>query len=115
MTVAGTLLALVIVAGVLTRERSAFARLLATRPARWLGERSYSIYLWNVLARIAVLSWLGHTLVGDVVWIAMFLVPAEASFRFVEQPLRARLRSTAPRSLPHTSPRSADASASSSG
>jgi peptidoglycan/LPS O-acetylase OafA/YrhL len=58
---------------------------------RWLGQRSYSIYLWNVLARIAILKWLGHTVVGDVVWIAMFVVLAEASFRFVERPLRARL------------------------
>ena len=31
---------------------------------RWLGERSYSIYLWNVLARIAMLTLLGHTVVG---------------------------------------------------
>ena len=57
---------------------------------RWLGERSYSIYLWNVLARIAVLGWLGHTVVGDVAWIAMLVVLAEASFRFVERPLRTR-------------------------
>jgi peptidoglycan/LPS O-acetylase OafA/YrhL len=57
---------------------------------RWLGERSYSIYLWNVLARIAVLYTLGHTLVADIVWIAMFIVLAEASFRFVERPLRAK-------------------------
>jgi peptidoglycan/LPS O-acetylase OafA/YrhL len=57
---------------------------------RWLGERSYSIYLWNVLARIAILHALGHTVVGDLAWIAMFLVLAEASFRLVERPLRAR-------------------------
>lgn len=54
-------------------------------------ERSYSIYLWNVLARIAILSTLGHTVVGDIVWIAMFVVLAEASFRFVERPMRAKL------------------------
>ena len=58
---------------------------------RWLGERSYSIYLWNVLIRIAILSWLGHTLIGDLAWIAIFSVLAEASFRYVERPLRARL------------------------
>ena len=32
----------------------------------------------------------GHTLVGDVAWIAMFAVLAEVSYRFVERPLRAR-------------------------
>jgi peptidoglycan/LPS O-acetylase OafA/YrhL len=89
--VAGTGLALLTLVGVVTRPRSAAGRLLSTRPMRWLGERSYSIYLWNVLARIAVLSLLGHTLLGDVAWIAMFVVLAEASFRFVERPLRARL------------------------
>jgi peptidoglycan/LPS O-acetylase OafA/YrhL len=89
--VAGTGLTLVTLIGVVTQPRSAVGLLMASGPMRWLGERSYSIYLWNVLARIAVLASLGHTVVGDVVWIAMFLVLAEASFRFVERPLRAKL------------------------
>jgi peptidoglycan/LPS O-acetylase OafA/YrhL len=88
--VAGTALTLVILIGVVVRPRAAAGRLLATGPLRWLGERSYSIYLWNVLARIAILHALGHTVVGDVAWIAMFLVLAEASFRLVERPMRAR-------------------------
>ena len=29
-------------------------------------------------------------MVGDIAWIAMFVVLAEASFRFVERPLRAK-------------------------
>jgi peptidoglycan/LPS O-acetylase OafA/YrhL len=88
--VAGTGLTLVVLIGVVTLPRSTVGSLLATRPMRWLGERSYSIYLWNVLARIAVLRALGHTLVGDVAWVAMFVVLAESSFRLVERPLRAR-------------------------
>jgi peptidoglycan/LPS O-acetylase OafA/YrhL len=88
--VAGTGLTLVTLIGVVTRPRSAVGSLLASRPMRWLGERSYSIYLWNVLARIATLNLLGHTVVGDIAWIAMFVVLAEASFRFVERPLRAK-------------------------
>ena len=88
--VAGTGLTLVTLIGVVTRPRSAVGSLLASGPMRWLGERSYSIYLWNVLARIAVLTALGHTVVGDIAWIAMFVVLAEASFRFVERPLRAK-------------------------
>ena len=64
---------------------------MASGPMRWLGQRSYSIYLWNVLARITILSALGHTLLGDIAWVAMFVVLAEASFRFVERPLRAKL------------------------
>jgi peptidoglycan/LPS O-acetylase OafA/YrhL len=89
--VAGTGLTLVMLAGVVTRPRSATGALLASRPMRWLGERSYSIYLWNVLAQISILAWLGHTAVGDITWLATFMVLAEASFRFVERPLRAKL------------------------
>jgi peptidoglycan/LPS O-acetylase OafA/YrhL len=92
--VAGTGLTLVTLIGVVTRPESAAGSLLATGPMRWLGERSYSIYLWNVLARIAILYALGHTVVGDLAWIAMFVVLAETSFRFVERPLRARLAGT---------------------
>jgi peptidoglycan/LPS O-acetylase OafA/YrhL len=90
--VAGTGLTLAILIGVVLRPRSAAGRLLSTAPMRWLGERSYSIYLWNVLARITILHALGHTVLGDAAWIAMFLVLSEASFRWVERPLRARLR-----------------------
>jgi peptidoglycan/LPS O-acetylase OafA/YrhL len=90
LTVAGTGLTLVILIGVVTRPRSAAGSLLASGPMRWLGERSYSIYLWNILARIAILHTLGPTIVGDIAWIAMFVVLAEASFRFVERPLRAK-------------------------
>ncbi len=89
-TVAGTVLALVTLIGVVTRPGSTLGSLLASGPMRWLGERSYSIYLWNVLARTAILSTLGHTLVGDIAWIAMFVVLAETSFRFIERPLRAK-------------------------
>lgn len=99
VTVAGTVLTLVVLIGVETRPRSAVGWLMASRPMRWLGERSYSIYLWNVLAQIAILTLLGHTVLGDIAWIAMFVVLAETSFRFVERPLRARLarKPTVPR------------------
>jgi peptidoglycan/LPS O-acetylase OafA/YrhL len=90
VTVAGTGLTLVTLIGVVTRPRSAVGSLLASGPMRWLGERAYSIYLWNILARIAILNTLGRTVVGDIAWIAMFVVLAEASFRFVECPLRAK-------------------------
>jgi peptidoglycan/LPS O-acetylase OafA/YrhL len=86
---AGTGLTLVTLIGVVTRPRSAVGSLLASGPMRWLGERSYSIYLWNVLARIAILALLGRTVIGDIAWVALFVLLAEASFRFVERPLRA--------------------------
>ncbi|HUG49947.1 MAG TPA: acyltransferase [Terrimesophilobacter sp.] len=89
--IAGTGLTLMILIGLVTSPGSAVGRLLASGPVRWVGERSYSIYLWNVLARIAILNLFGHTVIGDIVWVAMFGVLAEASFRLVERPLRARL------------------------
>jgi peptidoglycan/LPS O-acetylase OafA/YrhL len=88
--IAGTALALVTLIGTVTRPRSVAGSLLASGPMRWLGERSYSIYLWNVLTQIAVLHWFGHTGFGDVAWIAGFVVLAEISFRSVERPLRTR-------------------------
>jgi peptidoglycan/LPS O-acetylase OafA/YrhL len=88
--VAGTGLALVTLVGVVTRPQAIVGSLLASGPMRWLGQRSYSIYLWNVLARIAILNVIGKTHLGDVAWIAMFLVLAEASYRFVERPLRIK-------------------------
>jgi peptidoglycan/LPS O-acetylase OafA/YrhL len=94
--VEGTLLTLVTLIAVVTRPRSAVGSLLSARPMRWLGERSYSIYLWNVLARITILATLGHTFVGDLAWVAMFVVLGEASFRFVERPLRASLSGKPP-------------------
>jgi peptidoglycan/LPS O-acetylase OafA/YrhL len=89
--VVGTGLTLVTLVGVVTRPRSAAGSLLASAPLRWLGERSYSIYLWNVLARITALHMFGHTIIGDVAWLVMFFPLAEVSFRFVERPLRAKL------------------------
>jgi peptidoglycan/LPS O-acetylase OafA/YrhL len=91
VTVAGTGLTLVILIGVVTRPRSVLGSLMASGPMRWLGDRSYSIYLWNILVRVAILNTLGRTVLGDVVWIAMFVVLAEASYRFVERPLRVKL------------------------
>jgi peptidoglycan/LPS O-acetylase OafA/YrhL len=88
--VAGTGLTLVALIGVIARPRSPAGSFLAGAPLRWLGERSYSIYLWNVLARAAMITLFGHTLIGDVAWVALFLVLAEASYRYVERPLRAR-------------------------
>jgi peptidoglycan/LPS O-acetylase OafA/YrhL len=91
VAVGATALTFMTLIGVVTRPRSAVGSLLASGPMRLLGERSYSIYLWNILARVAILNTLGHTIIGDIAWIAMFVVLAEASYRFVERPLRAKL------------------------
>jgi peptidoglycan/LPS O-acetylase OafA/YrhL len=78
---------------------------LGVAPLRWLGERSYGIYLWHLpiilLLRPGVdISWTGP---GVILLQAVIVVSAAAlSFRFVEQPIRTgalqrRLARHAPR------------------
>ncbi len=78
----------------------------------WLGARSYSLYLWHV----PLFSWpmRGH-LVG-VPWVprtllqlAASLVLAEASYRWVECPLRARFANPRPTRRPALQPQAVSA------
>ena len=66
-------------------------RVLSVRPLRWLGQRSYGIYLWHwpvmALTRPGIdLTWSSGVLVGAQV--AVTLVLATLSYRFVEMPVR---------------------------
>jgi len=83
LPVAGT--AGLIVAGTLAPNPA--SRLLSTRPAVWVGDLSYSLYLWHwPLIVFASLRWPGTTTL--LVAVASFL-PAWLSYRYVETPLRA--------------------------
>jgi peptidoglycan/LPS O-acetylase OafA/YrhL len=67
------------------------ARVLATRPMRWLGKRSYSVYLWYF--PVFVLTRPGVDLdipIGQAfaIRVAITLTLAALSFRFVEEPIR---------------------------
>ncbi len=69
------------------------ARLLATAAMRWIGLRSYSLYLWHWPVFV-LMRW---TVGLDRAWhatIAMLLtlLAAEASYRWVERPLRRSAR-----------------------
>jgi len=88
------------------RPWGAVGRCLETRPARWLGRISYSLYLWQQLflvwdtSRVPALKLWQNFPLG----VAAALACAWASFAFVERPLiawgRRRVRAIALRSAP---------------
>jgi len=66
---------------------------LGVAPLRWVGERSYGIYLWHwpvvALMRPGLdISWTGPGVL--VLQAAIVLAAAALSYRFVEQPIRTR-------------------------
>ncbi|WP_395655972.1 acyltransferase family protein [Nocardioides sp.] len=65
-------------------------RVLGVEPLRWIGERSYGIYLWQLPLVVAVgtTAVAGSWLVTSVVLVAATLVLAELSWRLVEDPIR---------------------------
>lgn len=74
------------------------ARLCATRPALWVGKRSYAIYLWHFpLIMLAVRDGYGRP--GKVAAVGLAFLAAALSWRLVEQPflrLKQRLEPTRP-------------------
>jgi peptidoglycan/LPS O-acetylase OafA/YrhL len=66
------------------------AQLLSIRPAQWIGDLSYSWYLWHwplIVFGRALLPETGHV----AAWAAaLSLLPAWLSYRFVENPIRFR-------------------------
>jgi peptidoglycan/LPS O-acetylase OafA/YrhL len=72
----------------LVSEGGVVRPLLTARPMRWLGERSYSLYLWHWPVLV-----LGRPLLGDSAWataalLAITIVAASASWALVEHRLR---------------------------
>jgi hypothetical protein len=69
-------------------------RVLAARPMRWVGDRSYGIYLWHwpviALATPARMHIDGVLL--NIGRVAVAVLLAHLSFRFIEQPIRERRR-----------------------
>lgn len=91
LPVSGTLVVLMAEAG----RTHPLGRLLASKPLQLLGRLSYSWYLWHWPVLV-----LGKDLSGSrdhlasVVLAFGALVPAYASYRYIEAPLRVRSRST---------------------
>jgi peptidoglycan/LPS O-acetylase OafA/YrhL len=92
LPVAGT--ALLLLAG---EGANLLSSLLATRPLTWIGDRSYSWYLWHwplIVFTAAILPRHGWAVSAAAV---ASLVPAAASYRLIENPIRFNPRVTGQR------------------
>lgn len=92
--VLGSLFSLFLVGAVIVRPDALFTRIMELAPLRWIGVRSYGIYLWHwpmlVFGRILVPTALGtvENVLVDVLFAAISFVASDLSYRFVEEPLR---------------------------
>jgi peptidoglycan/LPS O-acetylase OafA/YrhL len=98
-TYRGGLLAVAVLTSVLIAAflvpASPLARAVDVAPLRWVGERSYGIYLWHwpvfILLAAALPTWTGDAVLAWAlggIAAAITLVAAALSFRFVETPIR---------------------------
>jgi peptidoglycan/LPS O-acetylase OafA/YrhL len=73
--------------------------LLGTRPFRWVGDLSYSLYLWHwPMLVLATAHWGGLSLARGLAVAAASAIPAWITYRLVENPLRySRAVSGSPR------------------
>jgi peptidoglycan/LPS O-acetylase OafA/YrhL len=84
---AGIALVTAVVILATSNPRTMTSRVLGVRPLRWLGERSYGIYLWHW--PILLLAWPEAPSTLQLVGMyAATIVIAAVSYYFVEQPLR---------------------------
>ncbi|MBS4192472.1 acetyltransferase [Bacillus sp. FJAT-49705] len=70
---------------------SFLGKLLSWKPLRWIGSRSYGIYLWHY--PIIVLGTPVHDIGNPVLWrislqLVITLIIAELSYRYIEMPIR---------------------------
>ncbi len=86
-----TSLAAIVLVAFVVRPGSLMGRALDLRPFRWLGQRSYSIYLWHWPVLLA-LQWefgfVPNTIAIVVAGLAATLILSELSYHLVEAPMR---------------------------
>ncbi|GAA4473520.1 acyltransferase family protein [Enteractinococcus fodinae] len=95
--------AAVIVGGMSGRATEGFARVLNVRPMRWIGDLSYSLYLWHwpLLVFAAYLAD-GDLPVGyGLLIVTLAIIPSWLSYRYIEEPFRnwQRLKEKSARAL----------------
>jgi peptidoglycan/LPS O-acetylase OafA/YrhL len=84
-------LATVAVIAALVHPATALGRALGVAPLRWLGVRSYGIYLWHypvIVLTTPLVDTAGPHLARDLLQIGATLAIAALSWRFIEEPIR---------------------------
>lgn len=92
--VLGSLFSLFLVGAVIIRPDALFTRIMELAPLRWIGVRSYGIYLWHwpmlVFGRILIPTAMGtvENVAVDVLFALISFVASDLSYRFIEEPMR---------------------------
>ncbi|MBS1678796.1 MAG: acyltransferase family protein [Actinobacteria bacterium] len=83
-------LATVMVLMPLAHPACRLGNVLGCKPLRWIGVRSYAIYLWQtpVIVLTSPQGPHGRSLVRDVLQVAAIFIIAALSWKFVEEPIR---------------------------
>lgn len=83
-------LATLAVLGALVHRKSSLGRLLSTRPLLWLGTRSYGLYLyhWPIYQIIRRVAGVPLSLIEFVIAMLLTAAVSEASYRYLEMPIR---------------------------
>ncbi len=92
---AASVLAAALVAGVVSPAGSGVSSVLGSAPMRWLGRRSYGVYLWHWPVIVFVGAPMGLDVDGVplmILQVAVTIGLAEASYRWVERPVRTSTR-----------------------
>jgi peptidoglycan/LPS O-acetylase OafA/YrhL len=74
----------------LTHPASRLGPIVGCRPMRWIGERSYGIYLWTLPIIVLTSPQAAHgpSVPRAILQVAAILAVAELSWRYVENPIR---------------------------
>lgn len=84
---------IVLIATIVHPAKGLVAHGLSVLPLRWVGQRSYGIYLWHwpiIVALAAAPGEQPETPFRSVLIVALTLLLAAASYRWIEQPIRQR-------------------------